>query len=317
MATRDQDLERLSSNHAREHPIIRRTRRELEKLDQRIADYERRQAEMAERARRGLKVEPVWGWIGNIRKDGGVIVPSTEALSITVTPATRNRALAVMNTLTDMLRERKLRMWVANGKTLVGRGQHTFALRLSEIAEKGQSPQKSATGTNEWRATGRLRITLREGPAGDFRIRDEGASPIETQLASLADYVARTIGRAPEWLRLRDMESQAQRAEVEEMVAIQTEVERVEAERQQILVEETIRREELLSEMKRWHDSEQLRAYVDAALSRTGAVAPGSTVDRWAQWARNVADAMDPIPKRLASLGEPLAVDTVSRAASD
>ncbi|WP_343661117.1 hypothetical protein [Ralstonia sp.] len=300
------DLERSSANHAGEHPIIRRTRRELERLDRRIADYEHQQAEMTERARRGLKVEPVWGWTRNILKEGGVIVPSNEALSVMATPAARDRALAVMGTLIDMLRERKLRMWVADGKTLVGRRDHTFALRLSEIAEKSRGLQNDTGDSSGWSATGRLRITLREGPAGDFRIRDESTSPIETQLSNLADYVARAIGQAPEWLRRREQGILAQGAETEKLMASRVAAERVEAERQRLLIEEATRREELLSEMRQWCESERLRAYIDAVLRRSGTVAPGSVVERWAAWARSVADAMDPLSKRLASFGETL-----------
>lgn len=300
------DLEKSSANLAGEHPIIRRTRRELEKLDRRIADYEHRQAEMAERARRGLKVEPVWGWTRNILKEGGVIVPPNEVLSVMSTPAARDRALAVMGTLIDMLRERKLRMWVADGKTLVGRRDHTFALRLSEIAEKNRGLPNSTTDSSGWSATGRLRITLREGPAGDFRIRDESTSPIETQLANLADYVARAIGQAPEWLRRRELAilAQSTETETETLMVSQAEAERVEVERQRFLIEEATRREELLSEMRQWFEAEQLRAYIDAALRRSGTVAPDSVVDRWAVWARSVADAMDPLSKRFASLDE-------------
>ncbi|CBJ50361.1 hypothetical protein [Ralstonia solanacearum] len=301
MAT--QDSETVPTNRAAEHPLIRRTRHALEQVDQQIAHLERRRAEGTERARRGLQPALVRVMVHDLLGEGGVIVPTPEALSVTVTPTSRDRALAVMSDLMEKLREQKLRTWVENGKTLVGRGKFSFVLRLSEIAEKASPRRGSDNFVIRWWATGSLRITLREGPAGDFRIRDEANSPIEAQLARLVDYVQRTIGRAPEQQRQRELESQAQRAEAEKLAAIQAKAERVEAEQKRLLSEETARREELLSEMRRWHESEQLRAYVDAVLSHTGTVKPGLAVDQWVQWARGVADAIDPIPKRLEEFG--------------
>lgn len=286
---------------ADEHLLIRRTRHALQKLDEQTADLERRRAEMAERARRGLPREPLWGALDDHRKDGGVIAPYPGALSVMVTPAARERALAVMSELIPLLRERKLRIWTP-GATLVGRGKYAFILRLSEIIEKVSSRRMGATGTIEYRATGRLRITLREGPVGDFRIRDEAELSIEDQLATLVDYVQQAIEKAPALQRRRDFAIQAQRDQAERLAAARAEAERIEAEHQRLLSEEATRRKELIDEMARWHESVRLRAYVDAVLDRAGVVEPDSAIDRWAWWAQGVADAMDPIPTRLENL---------------
>lgn len=299
MAT--QDVEAALTAPTDEHPLIRRTRHALQKLDEQIADLERRRAEQKERTRRGLPAAILWGLFDDPRKEGGVIASSPGALSVMVTPAVRDRALAVMSTLIQLLQERNLRIW-APGATLIGRGKYAFVLRLSEIAEKAASKRIGATGTINWRATGRLRITLRDGPTGDFRVRDEANSSIEHQLRTLVDYVEQAIGRAPELQRQRDLAIQSRLAEAEKLATVRAEAKRVEAERQRLLSEENARRDELMSEMARWHDSQQLRAYVDAVLSHPGIVQPRSSVDQWARWARRIADEVDPIRERLEKL---------------
>ncbi|QUP53566.1 hypothetical protein GO998_07200 [Ralstonia syzygii] len=300
MAT--QDFEAAPTDRAGEHPLIRRTRQALAKLDDQIVDLERQREEMEERVRRGLPREILWGVFDDRRKEGGVIAPSPGTLSVMVTPAARERALAVMNALIQLLEERKLRIW-APGATLIGRGKYTFVLRLSEITEKEPGQRRSPMGTIEWQTTGRLRITLREGPVGDFRIRDEAELSIEDQLSTLVDYVQQAIGKAPELQRRRDLAIRAQRDEAERSAAVRAEAERIEAEHQRRLSEEAARRKDLMDEMAQWRESERLRAYVDAVLGHAGTVEPGSAVDQWIQWARGVADAIDPIPKRLEGFG--------------
>ncbi|MCK4121076.1 hypothetical protein HFK83_01580 [Ralstonia pseudosolanacearum] len=301
MAT--QDFEAAPTDRAGEHPLIRRTRHALEQVDGQIADLERQRAKQAEQVRQGLKPALVRVVINDLLGEGGVIVPSPEALSITVTPGVRDRALAVMSALMELLRDRKLRAWIENGKTRVGHDKYSFALRLSEIAEKAPGQRRDLAEPIRWWATGRLRITLREGPVGDFRIRDEKGSPIEAQLEVLADFVHQAVGYAPERQRKQELEMQAQRAEAERLAALEAEAQRIEAERRRLLAEETARREELMNEVARWHESVRLRTYVDAILSHAGIVEPGSAVDQWARWARGVADAIDPIPKRMEGFG--------------
>ena len=62
--------------------------------------------------------------------------------------------------------------------------------------------------------------------------------------------------------------------------------------------EEQHRREQCDKEVASWAKSQQLRAYADAvrtaAIRKHGAIAPGSKLDQWLEWAIRYADSLDP-----------------------
>jgi hypothetical protein len=63
---------------------------------------------------------------------------------------------------------------------------------------------------------------------------------------------------------------------------------------------EAARRDELIGEAARWHQAQQIRAYVEAAAPLDANV---SAAFAWRAWALNVADDVCPLPARLRSFG--------------
>ena len=78
---------------------------------------------------------------------------------------------------------------------------------------------------------------------------------------------------------------------------------RQEAQRQKELAlaaeQEHARVQALLAEVKRWRDSQEIRAYLDEVrrviAARGQVIEPGSKLERWMDWAGSVAHTLDPL----------------------
>lgn len=281
----------------REHLLVRRTRLGLQKIDDDIAEHLRQQAEIRERMRRGgpPDIPSVMGLYDAVGQ-GGVLQATGNVVAVIVTREQRPRALSVLGKLVGMLASRDLRLWVNDGKTFVGRKPYTFVFRLSEVAEKANRTPDVPYATYGWMPTGRLRITLRTDSRTDFRIIDEKTAPLEDQLESLIDFVAKAVKNGPE----KDRRLAEWRADHNARVAEAQEAMRQaqQAKAQQELLEqmEAARCEDLRREAVAWREASDMRAYASALVV---ANPEDDWVRSWASWAMQVADVMDPMLRRL------------------
>jgi hypothetical protein len=63
--------------------------------------------------------------------------------------------------------------------------------------------------------------------------------------------------------------------------------------------QEDARLEALIAEVKRWRDSQEIRAYLEEVrrviAARGQVIPPGSKLERWMHWAGAMADRLDPL----------------------
>lgn len=297
----------------REHPLVRRTRVALERIDAEIVEDARWHAERDERRRKGLRVEFDFSPLTLYRKvrEGGTILAAGDVASVIVTPRLRDRALALLYSVISQLAEHKLKVWVSDGKTFVGleskqvgHSGYAFELRISEITEKSARAPDIPHAPDGWIATGRLRITVRSGPRGDFRIRDEGTTVVEELVPKLISYIVDAISGAPERERQAAEARSAYEAQREAERRALAEQQHAADTRRQAEIAAAARRRQLYREAMAWRRAADVRAYVEAVL----ASAPGNGLERsamatWAEWALQAADALDPIASKLEQFG--------------
>lgn len=282
---------------AAENQLVRRTRVALQKIDDGFLEHARQKTEIRERVRRGGRPDIVWvPGLHNAVGKGGVLQPPGNAAAIIVTVEQRHRALQLLDATIGMMVSRNLRLWVDNGKTFVGRKPYTFELRLSEVAEKSNRTPEMPYAKHGWMPTGRLRITLRNGPRADFRIIDDKCTRLEDQLRLLVDYVAKAVEEGPtkDTARHEFYLARAQLETQEKEVAQLTR--QAEADRLMRREIDAAHTEDLGREAALWRKACDIRAYAAALL----AVRPeDERVEKWAAWAKQAADAMDPTQRRL------------------
>lgn len=282
-----------------EHALTRQARKELSKVDAWLADIARRKDELSARMKAGGKWEAVWEPTHDVVREGGVIRPQANMAAVVVTPAVRDRALALLNTVIAQCADRGLSVWLAGGKTLIGRAEYSFVLRMSELAEKKANAPEIRFAPPGWAPTGRLRITLRDGPRSDIRIRDEAAKLVEDQVGYLVNYVAKAIADAPERER-RDAEARAAyRSQVAAEEEARKESDRVAGEIRARQERELARQMDLRREAGAWREAADIRAYVLAVQRAAEGSARQGSADEWAAWANGMADVLDPISFRL------------------
>lgn len=287
----------------REYALVRKTRTALHEAEalQLAADRERERSGGA----RLRAVTPIAG-----AREVGVIFPGSNMARIAVTPALRERSLALLDSLLRQLSEQGLTLSVDEERTLVGAGnksghfgQHTFDLSISEIVAKATVAQRAGSD-RDWIATGNLCLDLKKGPSRNLRIKDEADCPVEHRLDVVVRHVVRGLreaaarGQREEELRVaRDAEREADlraSAAREEAAAVERGREAV----------EIGRLEELYSEASAWRRASDVRAYVAAVLARAPTEEPGRlAAERWARWAMEIAGALDPAGKRLQHFG--------------
>lgn len=290
-------MDERTSADALEHELLRQARLAFEKIDAELAAVLRRQEERKELQRRGVRLKPELSGLfrGDVR-EGGVIVPPGDVISVVVTPAIRRRALSFAGVLIEELIAAGINVWLKDGKTRVGTKAVAFAMRISEVVEK-RPGATTPFAPDGWVATGRLRATLREGAASEFRIRDEGSGTVESKVADLVAYVKRTVDRAQERAEIYA----AQRPAYEAAAKAKEDEARKEAEEKFVRVMEAARAEDLMHESLAWQRAEAIRRYSEAVSTRSSG---DQRVQAWCVWARQVADAMDPMQRRLAQIEE-------------
>ena len=127
------------------------------------------------------------------------------------------------------------------------------------------------------------------------------------RLEDMLDAVLAHLGAAPEV----KMRADKARAEAEDRRREQERLRREEEERrkaaERVRLAEQTRVDELVADAEAWEQSRTVRAYIEARIAKTEAVAgakmvPGSEADRWVVWARAQADRLDPLTESPSSI---------------
>ncbi|GEJ56674.1 hypothetical protein AMYX_14150 [Anaeromyxobacter diazotrophicus] len=103
------------------------------------------------------------------------------------------------------------------------------------------------------------------------------------------------LAEVPALLRRLVQENRDAEVELERRRRAWAEQERREAEARERREQEEARRGELLTDARAWREASLLREYAAAVLQARGADDDGQ--QRWATWARSVADEMDPLTR--------------------
>jgi hypothetical protein len=226
---------------------------------------------------------------------------------------TRERAYRIMDTLFTALEERGYEVGGTpekfGGTTLVTVLGVKFDVRLHEPCRRqvhlltpDEQRKKEQNGysyapSHDKIPTGRLCLEFRtEGGWMVLAHRQDGERVrLENSLKDLIVAVLRKV----------DLERQAER-EREQKRAVQREAEaqqRCEEERRKQMAleqqQEEARLEALLAEVKRWRDSQEIRAYLEEVrrviAARGQVIPPGGKLERWMHWAGAMADRLDPL----------------------
>jgi hypothetical protein len=230
-------------------------------------------------------------------------------VAIRVSPGSVRRALRIMDALIKGLEAGGFQVSVDDG-----RESNTYALILGEkvhfslnekIRRKDHVPTEKERkeherySFNKWRPwdyipTGKLSLCINEWALKKERKRwsDTSRKPLEKMLDEFVKRAVK-IAHALHQERL-EHEERIQQIERERR-------QREELERQRLAEEERLRNLETQAEL--WAKSEQLRAYI-RAVEKAASTRPLSNdlkaeLDKWVSWAREHADRLDPLKRRL------------------
>jgi hypothetical protein len=226
---------------------------------------------------------------------------------------TRERAYRIMDTLFKALEERGYEVGGTperfGGTTLVTVLGVVFDVRLHEPCRRqvhlltpDEQRRKKQFGSvhapaHDMVPTGRLCLEFRT--FGGWMVlahrQDRERVRLEEMLKDLIVAVLRKVDAERQAARERERKAAAKReAEAQQ---------RLEAEREKHLAmereQEQARVDALLADVKRWRDSQEIRAYLDEVrrviAARGQGVEPGSNLERWIEWAGSVAHSLDPL----------------------
>lgn len=194
-----------------------------------------------------------------------------------VTERSGERALGIVNALFLASEARGFRVGLGEGgkRLRISLPEATFYLQICERQE------------------GELAFNVSRDVLPDFTLTGDTENRLETQLNRLVCRFYRSIVAGRE--RTKELDLEAQRRRERERAA--------EVQRKQMAVEaaqraaERTRREALLAECARWHESMQIRAYVAHIENCFAGNHP------WKEWALRVADERDPTASRVERLG--------------
>lgn len=226
---------------------------------------------------------------------------------------TRDRAFRIMDTLFKALEERGYEVAGTpekfGGATLVTVLGVKFDVRLHEPCRReihlltpDEQRRKKESGyvsapSHDMVPTGRLCLEFRvEGGWMVLAHRQDGERVrLENTLKDLIVAVLRKVDAARQEARERERKALIQR-EAEARQRLEEERQKQRALEQE---QEEERLRELLAEVKRWRDSQEIRAYLDEVrrviAARGQVIQPGGKLERWMSWARDVAHRLDPL----------------------
>ncbi|WP_423192954.1 helix-turn-helix transcriptional regulator [Cupriavidus sp. H18C2] len=291
-----------------EHPLVGKTRRALQQLDKQIAVYRQDVIDRQERASRGEPVvQLIWDYPRDFIRNGGIIRPGRGVADVAVSTAARERALKLLDTLIRLLGKQRIQVRVEGKATVVARAGRVLGLQISEQAARSPIwPQYAPKG---WAATGRLKVSVANSYGGFHLVKDTEEAQVEELLPSLVEKIDATLADAEQ----REINAEKTRATRAEKVAatkgVESERLRSEAEGQRTRAVDDAFLEDLYREAAAWREAVDIRAYVESVVISAGdGGADHAALTAWAEWARAVADGLNPVTRRLQQLGLDMAL---------
>lgn len=224
-------------------------------------------------------------------------------LSFRVTVSTADRALLLMDTLIKACEKRGLHVSVGKDGLHVGEGEFSARLRISERVEKKTRSLADVPQNRVWMyrpfsyaPTGELTIYI-ERLGLERKVGDKPGVSLEFQLNTAICAICRAIAELRAWHDHRSAEMKAladaraaREAILKAEAARAAELEAAKQERLRV-------RAELIQEAAAWRDAELIRDYVQVVVA--SAAAPPAELTAWIAKARQTADDIDPMPRRL------------------
>jgi hypothetical protein len=271
------------------HPAVKKLVTRLKFIDRDIADG-RKPPSRGERIRFRSRFD---------REPGGVIKPDNGVLAVIVTPALRDRALAIADALFTALSAHGFSVSFKESRTVLACQDVSASIRIVELTKK-----EGPAYDDPWNAIGRLRIKIQRETydvplPNAITVQDDPGRPLEGKLNSL---VARLRRAVVGFEARNELRRQKKRREDDERER------REQRSRQMALDAEAARREELrvedlLTESDEWLMVGNRLRYLDhleaAVHSRGGSTEPGSAAGEWIKWARAALEKMDPTNWRM------------------
>ncbi|GAB2886047.1 hypothetical protein GCM10027093_21390 [Paraburkholderia jirisanensis] len=279
-----------------QHALVRALAKKLQAVDAQLVEEDK--------PRKAVKWEPQWDRIKfTVIQAGGLIGVSGDFLSITVTPAVRQRALSIADGFLVAVEARGFKVRIDSGKTIISNRDVIMQLRMSEMAEK----TRPGYGIDTWDALGRLRIILRRegcdsGAPSEIKVRDELGRVLESQLNTAIAKLRKAV------IGYKDREQSrkiALRRAGEEQLRVQC------LRWHETMADEAARAQKrsfdlVLEEADMWEAIERRRRYIDhleqVARARGFSVAEDSAIGNWLAWARDTCRILDPTDMRLSTL---------------
>jgi hypothetical protein len=238
----------------------------------------------------------------------GFIERPRECLALHVSRDQLPRALRVADALLKAFAVRGWEVAISEGQTFVHVDDMPITLRVEEGTETDERPVKPDLNSSYQfhherrdivrRPSGRLTISIQEDSAmwgysqqrnwneSDKRTIEDCLNGVIVGLIRLAAAMKADLARKEREARAEEERRQRRQAAVEEQQRLR---EAVAAERSRVTG--------LREHAQRWREAENLRAFVEEARKRGRGADPapqGPDFDRWAEWALQQADRLDP-----------------------
>lgn len=224
--------------------------------------------------------------------DGLVKTDPRSAVDVRVRPVTVDRALRVWDTFAKSWeREGGVVVTATYGQspcTAVSVGDDLLAIRMAETIEPVRRGQRSVGGPGSARP--RLCFVLGMGRLDGIKQTwaDTTTVPLEKMLRPLGKAIRLYL----EVQRIRRLDRECEGRQQERI----NEIRKIKA---QEIATHYYRRQELMQETERWHQSQKIRNYLAAMQAAVEggelAVRDGDRFREWMQWAQSFAASLDPL----------------------
>lgn len=265
----------VSSSLTDPHPLVEKTRRSLEKA--------------------------------KVGEQGLLLPRARRILDVSISPATVERALCILDALLKTLESRgnEVTIEVEDDQSkavaeIDGEAipfclfedllQEERALTPKELKEKEDWPWRYRNPVYQYTPSGRL--VLRADTSAGYGARRRWADGKRRRVEDHLPVFIAALYRFAEELKIRRQEQEERRRRQEQW-------ERERAEKLRLIQEEEERLKGLLADVEAWHQSQRIHAYIEDVVRRVEAARDSSESDEqlqaWASWASQHADRLDPL----------------------
>ncbi|WP_439879676.1 hypothetical protein ACSX1A_10855 [Pontibacter sp. MBLB2868] len=202
-------------------------------------------------------------------------------LDVKVSRQSLNRAFRILDTLIKALQARGHRVMVSDYQAYIYIRKERYEVALREKLKRS-TEIRPGNYSYDYTTTGIL--VLKIGPSWNGKEWQDGKVPLENRLSAIIAYLEWKTQHEEEW-----------RLECQKEKEVRLEKERVLREQQARKEQELLRFKHLLQQAKRWHEAQQLRAYIAAEAQQVDSSSPQSTERKeWLAWAEQKANWYDP-----------------------